>query len=89
MPGPRKIQVGADVLPVYESAVKFGSIAVAQWAIKSYALGQDVSLEQHLRDAAMVVAGLGLFHLIVDRAVVRFVVREGEEGYYMAMRNLK
>jgi len=81
----RLIEVPAELNETADSALRFTTIAFAQWAIRNFVLDRPVSLQQTLTDNAMVVAGLGLFHLVVDKMIMRVTVKRGEEGYYHAM----
>ena len=82
---PSLLEVPAELKDTADSGVRFATIAVAQWAIRNFVLNDPVPLQKTLTDASMVVAGLGLYHLVVDKMVVRVVVRRGEEGFYHAM----
>ena len=82
---PTLVEVPAMYKDVADSAVKFGSIAVAQWAIQNFVLDSPVTIQKTLTNNAMVVAGLALYHLVVDKAVVRVVVKSGEEQYYHSL----
>jgi hypothetical protein len=85
----QKVEVPAEFKDIADSALKFSSIAVAQWGIRNFVLGRPVSLQDTFTDNAMVVAGLALFHLVVDKMLVRVVVKRGEEGYYHAMQLMR
>lgn len=80
------VEVPAEYKDIADSAVRFGSIAVAQWGIQNFIMGRPIPLKTTMSNNAMIVAGLALFHLIVDKMVVRVVVKQGEEGFYHAMQ---
>ena len=88
---PRLIEVSADMKDFAEDALKALSILATTWLIQSFWLRDPsaATFERMAQMGIMVLAGLGIHHLIVDDFVLRFVVKSGQEGMYEAMRKYR
>lgn len=86
--GPRLIEVSAQSKDFAEDSLKVASVALTAWALNSYVFSKYTPLKDTAQMLFLVIAGLAVHHLVVDRSVVRFVVQSGQESMYEAMRKL-
>lgn len=84
---PQLIEVPADQKDFAEDVLKaavmlFTGYALNTWVFKRQA--QFIHPTQEL--VAAIIAGLFIHHFIVDKNVLRFVVKSGQEGYYCSKK---
>lgn len=86
MSGPRLIEVPADQKDFAEDALKAAIVLATGYLMGQYVFKTETSLSTTQNMIISVVVGLFVHHMIVDKAIVRFVVKEGQEGYYYAKK---
>lgn len=89
MSGPRIIEVAPQTKDFAEDSLKMASVALTAWAVNNYVLNKPSPFQNTFEMLMIVIAGLAVHHLLVDKSVVRFVVQSGSESMYAAMKRYK
>ena len=83
---PKLIELGPDVKDFAEDALKMSTLSMIAWLANTYILNRPAPFQDTVQMMMITIAGLAFHHLVTDRMIVRFVVSEGTEGYYHAMK---
>lgn len=86
---PKLIEVSADLKDFAEDSLKAAVVLASGWLLNKYVYGSDSSFDATQSQIMALMIGLGVFHFVVDSMLVRFVVKDGQEGYYTARRRYK
>lgn len=86
---PRLVEVNADQKDFAEDAMKAAVVLVSGFFMNQWRTGASEPFEKTQNMLLSLVFGLFVHYFIVDPHVVRFVVKQGQEGYYSAMKRFK
>jgi hypothetical protein len=76
------IEVSPDWRDLAEDVLKMSTVLLGGALLEQYWFGRPLSTSSLMHSILVYSAGLGLFYGVVDRSLVRFVVKPGTEGYY-------
>jgi len=83
---PKIIELEPDVVDFANDAVKMSTLAIVGFIVNSYILNRPMPFNSTMQTLLVTITSLGVYHLLVDPMVVRFVVKSGAEGFYMASK---
>lgn len=83
---PTLVELNPDMKDLAEDALKMSTLTLIGWIINSYILNRPSPFQDTMQMMLITVAGLAFHHLVTDTMIVRFVVKQGQEGYYQAMK---
>ena len=82
------IEVDGDHKDMYEDILRIGTILLTAFVMHMFVLKTpDVGSWTQLAQTIMITfTGIAAFHLIVDKSVVRFVPKKGQEAFYSSLK---
>lgn len=83
---PKILEVNAEVKDFAEDTLKAAVVLFSGYFVNQYRTGFAEPFEKTQNMFLSLVAGLFVFYYVVDPYLVRFVVKQGQEGYYTAKR---
>jgi hypothetical protein len=86
---PRLIEVGADQKDFAEDVLKMGVVLVSGFLLNEWRTGVYEPFDKTQNLLISLLLGLGVYYFVVDAYIVRFVVAQGQEGYYTVKRRYR
>ena len=87
---PQIVEVAPEYKDFAEDSLKLSTVMIAAWLLNNYVLGtREGPIESVLRSALVFSSGLAVFYLVVDKLLLRFVVKSGKEGFYHVQKRYK
>ena len=86
---PKLVEVNADQRDFAEDALKAVVVLMSGYVLNQYREGGSQPFEKTQTMLLALVAGLFVFHFVVDQHLLRFVVKSGQEGYYHARKRYR
>ena len=83
---PTLFEVNAELKDFAEDSLKAAVVLFSGYFVNRVRTGSAGPFEDTQNLFLSLVAGLFVFYFVVDPYIVRFVVKEGQEGYYTAKR---
>lgn len=85
---PKLIEVDADRKDFFDDALRLATMGLTAWFINSYLLQSPNAgpLLSSMQTMMIAIAGIAVYHLVVDANALRFVVKRTQESYYHAMK---
>ena len=86
---PKLIEVSADYKDFAEDALKAAVVLLSGYLMTGYRTGFSEPFDKTSSMMISLMIGLGAFYFVVDPHLIRFVVKDGQEGYYVAKRRYR
>lgn len=89
MPPFRVVEISPEYHDLAEDSVKLATALALGSLVRAAVFNQPVSASLNFETLVASLVGLLGFHYIVDRYLVRFVVKSGTEGYYHVQKRYR